>query len=408
MVTRSSFIKCSLTTIAVHCIHHLHACTHTHQPPDRSKTERRRNFIGDQVDDCKDLSGLFYLLPFQKGYLVNWDTQRQLWDYVFGSEMLKVRPQDHGLVFTEPPFNFPSIQDTLNEIFFEEYKFKSLLRTPAPTLSALNYVHQNPSTLCCLVVDSGYSFTHITPYYKSKIISKAVLRIDVGGKLLTNHLKEIVSYRQLHVLDETYVINQVKEDVCYVSQDFYRDMETARKRGEDNTVVCEYVLPDFSTRRRGMIREQLSKPSAASDEQCLRLSNERFTIPEVLFHPSDIGIEQMGIPEAISHAISLTPREMHPHLYANIVLTGGNTVFPGFYERMCTEIRRLSPTDYDVNVFMPNNPITYAWHGGKIIPDMDKRPSHMVPVTLAEYKEHGHSICHKRFNELQMWTCPSK
>lgn len=29
-------------------------------------------------------------------------------------------------------------------------------------------------------------------------------------------------------MDETYVINQMKEDVCYVSTDFMKDMETAR------------------------------------------------------------------------------------------------------------------------------------------------------------------------------------
>ena len=32
----------------------------------KAKTVRNRVFIGDQVDDCKDLSGLFYLLAFQK------------------------------------------------------------------------------------------------------------------------------------------------------------------------------------------------------------------------------------------------------------------------------------------------------------------------------------------------------
>lgn len=35
-------------------------------------------------------------------------------------------------------------------------------------------------------------------------------------------------YSQLHVMDETHVINQVKEDVCYVSQQFYKDMEIAQ------------------------------------------------------------------------------------------------------------------------------------------------------------------------------------
>lgn len=29
-------------------------------------------------------------------------------------------------------------------------------------------------------------------------------------------------------MDETYVINQVKEDVCYVSQQFYKEMEIAQ------------------------------------------------------------------------------------------------------------------------------------------------------------------------------------
>ena len=34
--------------------------------------------------------------------------------------------------------------------------------------------------------------------------------------------------RQLMVMDETYVINQMKEDVCYVSTHFNHDMKIAR------------------------------------------------------------------------------------------------------------------------------------------------------------------------------------
>ena len=333
-----------------------------------------------------------------------------MWDYVFGSDVLKIRPQDHGLVFSEPLFNFPSIQDTLNEIFFEEYKFKSLLRTPPSTLSASNYAHSNPDSLCCIVVDTGYSFTHIVPYYGGKIVPKAILRIDVGGKLLTNHLKEIVSYRQLHVLDETYVMNQVKEDVCYVSQSFYGDMEILRKKSQANTVLREYVLPNFSTRRRGFIREQISKPSShgqASEEQSLRLASERISVPELLFHPSDLGINQMGIPEAVCHSVFLTPNKMHPHLFANIVLTGGCALFPGFRERVAADVRKLAPDDYDVNVLKPEDPLAYAWYGGQLVSDVDGCPNHLTPVTLAEYREHGHSICYKRFTELQAWNWPA-
>lgn len=41
-------------------------------------------------------------------------------------------------------------------------------------------------------------------------------------------INNFLSSSQLHVMDETYVINQVKEDVCYVSQQFYKDMEIAQ------------------------------------------------------------------------------------------------------------------------------------------------------------------------------------
>lgn len=58
-------------------------------------------------------------------------------------------------------------------------------------------------------------------------------------------------YRQLHVLDETYVINQVKEDICYVSNNFKNDMEISHKKFPENTIIKDYVLPDFTTIRRG-------------------------------------------------------------------------------------------------------------------------------------------------------------
>ena len=55
-----------------------------------------------------------------------------------------------------------------------------------------------------------------------------LLRINVGGKHLTNQLKEVISYRQLMVMDETYGINQIKEDVCFVSTDCNIDMKIAK------------------------------------------------------------------------------------------------------------------------------------------------------------------------------------
>ena len=256
-----------------------------------------------------------------------------------------------------------------------------------------------PDNPCCLVIDSGYSFTHLIPYYRGKACIESVKRIDVGGKLLTNHLKEIVSYRQLNVMDETFVMNQVKEEASFVSQDFYEDMRIAKTKWPQNTILREYVLPDFTSIKKGYIREPSSAKSAP-EEQILRLNNERFAVPEIIFHPSDVGISQMGLPEAIVHCISSTPSPMHSYLYNNILLTGGNVTIPGMRERLLTEVRKLAPDSFQVSIDLPNRPELIPWLGGKIAATAGCE--HLQRVTQEEYREHGRNICMKRFHENQV------
>lgn len=358
----------------------------------KAKSERRRPFVGNQIEECRDASGLFYILPFQKGYLVNWDVQKTVWDYIFSKECCPVNLNQLSVVVTEPLFNFPTVQEAMTEIFFEEYECQSLLRINASTLSCYQYKTENPNTKCCIVVDSGYSFTHIVPYINDTKVKEGIRRIDVGGKLLTNHLKEIISYRQLHVMDETYVINQAKEDSCFVSQEFFKDMEVAKSKLENNSITKDYVLPDYTTLRRGYLKN----PEPPNEQQTLRLSNERFAIPEILFFPSDVGIRQMGIPEAIMDCLKACDEETWPHLLSNIILTGGNAKFPGFQERIYKEVRSLAPAEYAINVYLPENPIMYAWHGGKTL-SKDPIFSSLL-VTREDYEEEGQNLCFERFD----------
>lgn len=60
-------------------------------------------FIGDQLEECKDYSGLFYVMPFQKGVLVNWDVEKQIWDCIFGKEVMKVERRHSMLGDLEHP-----------------------------------------------------------------------------------------------------------------------------------------------------------------------------------------------------------------------------------------------------------------------------------------------------------------
>lgn len=365
----------------------------------KAKNVRTRIFIGDQIDDCKDLSGLYYLLPFQKGYMVNWEVEKQVWDYMFGKEKFRVDFNETSVILTEPYFNFQSIQEGMNEVLFEEYGFKSAFRTNPSFLSQYKLSCDNPDRkLCSLVLDTGYSFSHIVPYYNGKKIKESVVRVNIGGKVLTNHLKEVISYRQLMVMDETYVINQLKEDMSYISSQFHTDMLTSRKKGLENTVMRDYVLPDYTHIKRGYVRPQEETTGKAQgNEQIIRMNNERFAIPELLFNPSDVGVHEMGITEALIHCVSTTqPEEMHPHLYRNIVTTGGNCLIPGFNERFYSDVRSMAPDDFEVSVTVPKNAVTYAWEGGVQLAN-DPEYKKMV-VSREEYEECGHSICHERFD----------
>ncbi|XP_054712753.1 actin-related protein 6-like [Uloborus diversus] len=363
----------------------------------KAKSERRRAFIGNQLDECKDYSALYYSYPFQRGYLVNWDIEKTVWDHIFSSDMYNVDFKETCLIVTEPYFNFTSLQEMLTEILFEDYKFHSALRINPATLSAYKAQKTFPSEMCCLVVDSGFSFTHFIPYIKGKKLRNSTRRLDIGGKVLTNHLKEVISYRHLNVMDETYVVNQVKEDVCYVSSNVYEDDKIARLKNESNTIIRDYVLPDYTVIKRGYVRPPEETNGRAKDnEQLIRMNTERYMIPETLFHPADVNLNEMGLSDSILYCISTTPEEVQPHLYKNIVLTGGNACFPGFRDRVYNDVRSNAPHLFNVKVTLPENPVTYAWEGGAML-SKDPEFSKLI-VTRKQFEENGLSYCHEKFD----------
>ncbi|KAF7634225.1 hypothetical protein Mgra_00006403 [Meloidogyne graminicola] len=297
----------------------------------KSKTDKKRVYIADELEECSDRSSLYFSLPFERGYLVNWDIQLQIWNRIFGKNCFDVDYQKCRLVLTDPNDIARAFSDdNTEEIIFENFCFHSLLKTSAPSCAAQSHCSiENP---CCIIIDSGHSFTHIVPYVQGRIAMKGVLRMDIGGKALTNQLKDWISYRQLNVSDETYVINCCKEDVCFVSTNFQEDLKNWRSKR------LEYLLPDFVTLMRGEIFNQKSSTLLSSQRfggtQKLSLGVERFALPELLFNPNDVEIGQMGIIEAITTCLSRFPKEIQLLMAENIVLIGGNSLFTGYLERM--------------------------------------------------------------------------
>lgn len=206
-----------------------------------------------------------------------------------------------------------------------------------------------------LVIDSGFSHTTVTPLYHGRPIQQAIRRSDVGGKFLTNYLKELVSIRHYNMTDETYLMNEIKETVCYVSKDFAHDLEVTKKGGrthpkttaaDGREIVVDYVLPDYNSHRQGFMRPhdpslaaKIKKMGAMANpggvvEDFMTLGNERFSVPELVFNPGDVGMQQAGLPETVLQSLSGLPSGLWPAMLANILVVGGNTKIDGFIERL--------------------------------------------------------------------------
>lgn len=217
---------------------------------------------------------------------------------------------------------------------------------------------------CLLIIDSGYSHTTVTPLLRGRPVQAAIKRLDIGGKHLTNYLKEIISLRHIMVMDEPHLILQMKEDACFVSQDFRKDLETIWRTPKasqgENSIAQEYVLPDYVNITRGYLRPRDPSRTALSarlagqaKEDFVPLSNERILVPEIIFSPSDIGMAQAGLAEVVVQSLSCLPAGIWPAMLANIVVVGGNAKISGFVKRFEKELRALTPAECVLRVRSP-------------------------------------------------------
>ncbi|KAL9108123.1 MAG: hypothetical protein Q9227_007099 [Pyrenula ochraceoflavens] len=424
------------------------------------RTRNKRIYVGAQVDNVENWNEAIFRRPVERGQLVNWEAEKEIWDQSFfqpetaRSDLLIKDPGDTTLILTEAPNSIAALQKNEDEVVMEEWGFGGYARRIGSSLNAYNDLHPlfgntivkppNPQcplpVECLLLIDSGYSSTTVTPLYNSNPLNRAVRRIDFGGKHLTNLLKDIISMRHLDLRQDVKIVNDVKEEVCFVSSDFKRDMEwtwkgnrkkilRAAKKGlesnpnsdakdgysdvnpPDPTIVVDYVLPDYFTIKKGFSRphdplaavqkrKRGASPSLSSSEVFMTLGNERFTVPEIIFNPSFIGSKQAGLCETVMQSLSVLPPAFQASMLANILVVGGNAKIPGFVERVEAGVRELASAECVVRVRKMQDPVTSTWLGG-VRMSWNREAMKEVAVTRQEYQENGSLWVGRKFAGLE-------
>ena len=135
----------------------------------------------------------------------------------------------------------------------------------------------------------------------------------------------------------------------------------------------------------------------------LLMKNWFWKFPKKFFMPQNsqiklnfmcIGMESSGVHETTYNSIMKCDIDIRKDLYANNVLSGGTTMYPGIADRMQKEITALAPSTMKIKIIAPPERKYSVWIGGSILASLST--FQQMWITKQEYDEAGPSIVHRK------------
>lgn len=326
--------------------------------------------------------------PFQNG-AVDWDLYFEL----VGQSLknLHIDPAEHPLMFTEPSATTQEFRTQLIERAFETYKPPGFFVAKEATLTC--YASGRATSL---VVDSGAHSTTVCAVHDGYVLTNSIVSSPVAGDSMTQALYYNIANKNRTVIRPSYSFKKKKVqsgnrsswNVTPINLPFnetFHNYHVMKVLHDIKMSFCK--IPDRGAENIG-VRVDIELP----DSTVVALEGDSVYAPDQMF--KNLG-DNVGVHQMVANCIASCDVDIKKDLYGGVIVAGGNTLFPGFVEKLQRNIS--PPSMYKMKVIAPSDSAERrfsSWTGGSILGSLGSM--HAMWVSKAEYDEIGSLIVEKK------------